>query len=451
MNIVEAYSMLSPNGRDEECAKFTIDTPENAYILADVMVVGRTYTYSCWLRSDTNGTVMVSAGSFSSTAEWTYITHTFSADQAYLDIAFSTPSTYYIYHPQLEMGNRATDWTPAPEDVDTDISEAHDTARNAQDAADGTAERLNYAESTIQQLVNNISMLVVDENGQSLMSQTSDGWMFSTAAIEDQVRATSDSLAELVEKMGSTEVAIDKLSNSVDEFGVIAEYVHIGSYTYTDETGIEQTEPSIDLFETDTGFKLKITNTRIVFVDGTTELLTVNSKTQSLSAPKVIVSDELEVGGNNYVNLVPRSIDTDGSIYNSCGYMDGYTLDPETGAIQESETEAVTGYIPIEYGKLYTNGFDWLSTPNGGRICVYDATFNFIDAWTDNLRRDELNGFNLVAILETLGTTTYAYIRASGLASGSKFLLTLDEKPTGSWIWKQRANGNLGLIWKEAT
>lgn len=38
---------------------------------------------------------------------------------------------FVFWHPKIEIGNRATDWTPAPEDVDTSILEAEELARQA--------------------------------------------------------------------------------------------------------------------------------------------------------------------------------------------------------------------------------------------------------------------------------------------------------------------------------
>lgn len=201
-------------------------------------------------------------------------------------------TTWTITNVKLEKGNKATDWTPAPEDVSGDID-------SAQVAADDALASVAAAQSIIQQLADNIKMLVTDENGESLMSQTSNGWTFSTKEIQSQVDAASQSLADLIERVGSSEAAINILSNSVDEFGVIAEYIHIGSFTYTDGDGNVQTEPSIDLFETDTGFKLKITNTRIMFTDGSTPLVTIDSKTKSLVTPKATVESELQIGGDS--------------------------------------------------------------------------------------------------------------------------------------------------------
>lgn len=230
------------------------------------------------------------------TSSWKKYVVTFTATEPDVVIIFNSTGTYYIYHPQLELGNKATDWTAAPEDGEEAINNAQTSADEAQNTASDAVSRVGSAELTIDSIKECIASLVTDANDQSLMVQRGDGWTFCTSTIEGQITTAQALLDELTEKLGSTDAVVEALSNSVDEFGVIAEFIHTGSYTYTDDDGVEQTEPSIDLFETDTGFKLKITNTRILFTDGTTELLTINSKTQSLITPKATVKNELQVG-----------------------------------------------------------------------------------------------------------------------------------------------------------
>lgn len=48
----------------------------------------------------------------------------------YLQLYARTDTTIHVRRMKLEKGNKATDWTPAPEDVDTNISEAAKTATN---------------------------------------------------------------------------------------------------------------------------------------------------------------------------------------------------------------------------------------------------------------------------------------------------------------------------------
>ena len=299
MNVLETYTIESPYGSSEECAKITIFDTAEWFILSDTTTVGVVYTFSAWIKSDAEGSFTVGESYIKTSSEWARHKATFTADDVDLKLIFSTPGTYYVYHPQLEIGTVATDWSPSPEDTEEGIMGAQNAADGAQNAVEDAVESIVAAETTLQLLEENIKMLVVDENGESLMEQTSSGWTFSTSAIQGQVNAASELLSNLVEQMGSTEAAIDRLSNSIDEFGVIAEFIHTGSYTYTDENGNQQTEPCIDLFETDTGFKLKITNTRIMFTDGATPLVNIDSKNKSLTTPKATVDSELQIGGES--------------------------------------------------------------------------------------------------------------------------------------------------------
>lgn len=73
----------------------------------------------------------------------------------------SENTIWYLKNPKIELGNKATDWTPAPEDVDeginnaqssadkanTNASNAQNTANNAQDAANKADEKANQAKT----------------------------------------------------------------------------------------------------------------------------------------------------------------------------------------------------------------------------------------------------------------------------------------------------------------
>jgi hypothetical protein len=54
----------------------------------------------------------------------------------------------YFYHPKLEKGNKATDWSPAPEDVDADIATAQMIANDAQTKANAAAPKADAIKRT---------------------------------------------------------------------------------------------------------------------------------------------------------------------------------------------------------------------------------------------------------------------------------------------------------------
>lgn len=84
-------------------------------------------------------------------------------------------------------------------------------------------------------------------------------------------------------------------------------------------------------------------------------------------------------------NLVGTSIDTDGSVYNDCGYMDGYRLS-SSGAVKKMDSlwheSSVTGFIPVvKSDVVYIDGCYWLNYNHAlNYICGYDSNFNFIGA-----------------------------------------------------------------------
>lgn len=170
---------------------------------------------------------------------------------------------------------------------------AQQTADNAQQTADGaheagnaTNERVTAAESLMQQLADSIKMLVTDGNGSSLMTQTADGWTFSTAELQQAVNDASNGLNDLQESFGSTEKAVETLKEAVGNLEETAEYVKIG---------VHEDEPCIELGESDSDFKLKITNTRIMFMEGANIHTYIDGS--GLVTTAIKVEKELRQGG----------------------------------------------------------------------------------------------------------------------------------------------------------
>ena len=73
--------------------------------------------------------------------------------------------------------------------------------------------------------------------------------------------------------------------HSIADVGLLGEYIHIGTY---------EGEPCIELGETDSDFKLLITNTRILFMEGSSVPAYVTN--QSLHIEKAVIEEELQQG-----------------------------------------------------------------------------------------------------------------------------------------------------------
>ena len=170
--------------------------------------------------------------------------------------------------------------------TETDIDEVQETAINAQNSADGNSERIGQAESIIQQLSDSISMLVVDESGESLMTQEGNRWTFSMAQYDETLNSVSSGLDALVQDVGDTQNTVELLNQAVNDLGVLSDYIVIT--TYNDQ-------PCIELGESDNDFKLRITNTEIQFAEGTT--IPAYLSNQKLYIEKAEVMSELQHGG----------------------------------------------------------------------------------------------------------------------------------------------------------
>lgn len=179
--------------------------------------------------------------------------------------------------------------------VRQEVTEAKETAENAQteaananEAASSNTARVTVAESTIKQLSDSISTLVTDENGSSLMTQTSDGWTFNMGSINQTLNKATEELNDLSGKTEEIDNTIKNLDSLADDLAKKTAYITMA----TDENG----DPCIELGKSDNLFKVRITNTSVDFIEGSTKVAYVSN--QSLYIQKAVIKNELQIGEN---------------------------------------------------------------------------------------------------------------------------------------------------------
>lgn len=187
---------------------------------------------------------------------------------------------------KLERGNKATDWTPAPEDVQQGIDNAEQDAANANGKIDDAIPRIEYAESELEILNTSISSLVVDQDGSSLMTQTSGGWQFNIGGIQDSLNQARSDLDAVESDMAGVSELANKTSDLANDIAEKTAYINMS----TDEDG----QPCIELGKTDNDFKLRITNTSIDFMQGTQKIAYISN--HQLYIQSSVVTDELKIG-----------------------------------------------------------------------------------------------------------------------------------------------------------
>lgn len=190
--------------------------------------------------------------------------------------------------PKLEEGNTPTAWSPAPEDMATaeQAQQAQNDANNANSKADATEQRVSVAESTIKQLSDSISMMVTDSNGSSMMTQTSDGWTFNIGAITSAIDSATNNIDNLSGSLSQTKSVVNNLNNLANDLSKKTAYINMT----TDDTGA----PCIELGKTGNAFKVRITNTSVDFIQGSSKIAYVSN--QALFIEKAIIKSELQVG-----------------------------------------------------------------------------------------------------------------------------------------------------------
>lgn len=287
LNVLEAYEIDTPYNDVDSCSHFIIDDVLIPFCLHNVMTNGQQYTFSMWVKADVEPditkNVLIRGETIPVTNEWTYHEYTFPTYSTDLHIYFTEIGSYYIYHPQLERGAIATDWSESPLDVNAKILKASETANDAQK---GVQELYIKLEDSIE-------MVVEALNNGTMLEQTETGWNFVGGGTRDKLKELSDALNNLET---SNKTSIKQLQDKIAENDKLSNYVRI------DETG-EQPIIKMGTYITDaiTGesafgkFSLQITNTAIQFLADELPIAWISN--QELHISKAVIEDELSVGG----------------------------------------------------------------------------------------------------------------------------------------------------------
>lgn len=306
-------------------ARFNITTPStNWFYLAfrddsfiDMLVanVGETYTISFDIKIDVSGSFMVyvqngnglnqliNFGSVSIVAnKWTRVSLTGKAlsdtksDQAIyfnmFDMQRKGAKTFKIANLKVERGNKATDWTPAPEDVQSGIDDAFNSANDANNKIDLITPDIEFSKAQIEVLNKSISSLVVGQDGGSLMTQTQDGWQFNIGAIQTGLdKAMSDVTEIKGDISGVTDLAnkTGELVNSIDK-----------KTAYINMSQDSEGAPVLELGRKEGLFKVRITDTAIEFLEGSQKIAYITNR--QLYIQSSVVTDEMKIGaGRGYI------------------------------------------------------------------------------------------------------------------------------------------------------
>lgn len=177
----------------------------------------------------------------------------------------------------------------AVNEVKDDIDNAQQTADEAAGNAAENEERISNVESSITQLADSISMLVTDEDGNSMMTQTSNGWRFDISSITDSIEEAKDTILTQGHEISGLNSTVDNLDSLIGDITEKTAYITMS----TDEKG----SPCIELGKQNSPFKLRITNESIDFMQDGVKIAYITNR--QLYIQSSVVTDEMKVGAGS--------------------------------------------------------------------------------------------------------------------------------------------------------
>ena len=148
---IQSKTKLNHKGEQSEVGY--INLLQDGYLTIDNLERGD-YVLTMYVQCDSIGNISIGEQSQDITTSWNKVSYILSNVEDVINIKFKK-GVYYIYEVKLEKGNKATDWTPAPEDteesinnVNTNASTALTNANNANTKAQGIIDNIYTPNTT---------------------------------------------------------------------------------------------------------------------------------------------------------------------------------------------------------------------------------------------------------------------------------------------------------------
>lgn len=186
--------------------------------------------------------------------------------------------TYYIRRIKFEKGNKATDWTPAPEDVDNDLATTNNNVSNLIHTTTNLSAQLNVTKQSIQSNVSEISQ--IQNNIATMKKETST----SIEQTNKSISAVISSTNILQEKVNGSNETIKNINTN---FRFDAEGMTIG--------------------KSDSHFKTKISNERFSFTENGNEVAYFANKKMYITDGQF--TNSMRVGDFAFVPRANGSLD----------------------------------------------------------------------------------------------------------------------------------------------
>lgn len=179
-------------------------------------------------------------------------------------------------HPKLEIGDKVSDYSLAPEDL---ISSIEDVQNNVDKNYEQSVADLKVLQDRID------SIVVTDESGSQVI-QTADGVRWNLTQMQQGVNDALDSAAAANENAENAQTSADQLKDQVNDITQKTAYMEIVQQ--------EDGNPCLELGSSDNDFKVRLTNTSLGFYQGTLRVAYISN--QALYIETAIIKSSLQFG-----------------------------------------------------------------------------------------------------------------------------------------------------------
>ncbi len=146
-------------------------------------------------------------------------------------------------------------------------------------------KQLTDAQARINSLEGIIQLFITSGSSSSLLTQTSKGWEFTVDSINSDIDAVDKKVDTETTNRTNADSGLDSRSNELERKTA---YIDVK----TDSSG----HPYIELGESSSNFKIRITNTDINFMDGNNKIAYINGDT--FYGNNITAVNRLQVGNS---------------------------------------------------------------------------------------------------------------------------------------------------------
>lgn len=196
--------------------------------------------------------------------------------------SYSTVSKSSSYEAAKEAYNKAVAAQNTANDAQSDAENAQAAADQAQASVSDVGGRMDTVQVELDSVKKTISHLVEDENGNSLMKQTSEGFVFCIGDMPARIDQSAEQIMNLQIEVG--DLKNNELASLMAAVGKMTAYVRIVEHDNV---------PYLELGN-DTEFKVQITNSAINFMEGSSVPASISN--QRLIIGAATVDDTLQFG-----------------------------------------------------------------------------------------------------------------------------------------------------------